>query len=99
MIIGPSEDLCRGFISFEWYNDRLAYTRDWDEMDFEEVLRLLKRTAKRNFDQYGALRSDEDKFKMDQELGNIFPTRGTHRAPIGPDMLHKFIVQTKGDPA
>jgi hypothetical protein len=98
MIMGPSEDLCRGFLSFEWYNDRVAYTRDWDEMVFEEVLRLLRRVAKRNFDSVGALRNDEDRMAMDQQLGNIFPARGGDHAPIPPQMHHKF-VQTKRESA
>ncbi len=98
MIIGPSEDLCRGFLSFEWYNDKIAYTKDWDEMSFEEMLRLLRRTSKRNFDQFGALRSDEDRLKMDQELGNIFPARGSSHPPVDPDMLHRFVQTKKESP-
>jgi hypothetical protein len=90
MIIGPQEDLCRGFLSFEWFNDKFSYTRDWDGMDFIEVLRLLRRTAKRNFDEHGRLREEEERTKMDGVLGPVFPVRGENGPPMDPSLFHKF---------
>jgi hypothetical protein len=90
MIIGPQEDLCRGFLSFEWFNENFSYTGDWDVMDFGEVLKLLRRTAKRNFDPHGALREEEERTKMDEELGAVFPARGGNGHPMAPSLFHKF---------
>jgi hypothetical protein len=97
MIGNTSGDLCRGFLSFQWYNDKMSFTRDWDKMDFGELLQLLRRTAKRNYDEYGDLRTDEAQLRMDTELGEIFPRRGdnlprNNLPPLAPEMLYHFKV-------
>jgi hypothetical protein len=92
MIEGMSGDLCRGFLSIQWYNDKMSFTHDWDKMDFSGLLRLLRRTAKRNYDEYGDLRTEEAQLRMDTELGEIFPHRGDNVSPLAPEMLYHFKV-------
>ena len=73
-------------------------------MDFAELLRLLRRTAKRNFDDHGNLRSEEDQLIMDKELGLIFPNRGgvnhgENPPHLGKEMLHTFAPADVQSPA
>jgi hypothetical protein len=63
-------------------------------MDFVELLRLLRRTAKRNFDDHGKLRSEEDQLTMDKALGMIFPNRGGGNLEDNPPHLGKEILHT-----
>ena len=75
-IVGHGQDLCRGMLGFEWYNDKMLFTDDWDTMRFAEVLRLLRRAALRNFDNHGCVRTQEERLRVDKSLGMIFPARG-----------------------
>ena len=73
-------------------------------MDFSELLRLLRRTSKRNFDDHGNLRSEEDQLTMDKELGLIFPNRGgvnpgENPPHLGKEMLHTFAPADVQSPA
>lgn len=73
-------------------------------MDFAELLRLLRRTAKRNFDDHGKLRLEEDQLTMDKALGMIFPNRGgghpeDNPPHLGKELLHTFAPADVQSPA
>lgn len=89
-IVGPREDLCRGMLAFQWHNHKELDVSDWDHMPFEEVLRLLRRVAMRNFDEHGNPRTEEERLLIDESLGNMFPTRGKHFAPLAETDLRVF---------
>jgi hypothetical protein len=90
MINGAYGDLCRGFLSMEWYNDKSLYTFDWDRMEFQDLLRLLRRAAMRNFDDHGNLRSAVEQLRMEAELGDLYPGRIGQPSALAPNVMHTF---------
>jgi hypothetical protein len=89
-------DLCRGFLSMEWYNDKSLYTFDWDHMEFKGLLRLLRRAAMRNFDDQGNLRPATEQVRIEAGLGDLYPGRVGQRPSALAAIAHTF--RNRGPP-
>ncbi|KAE9375801.1 hypothetical protein N431DRAFT_454409 [Stipitochalara longipes BDJ] len=76
MIEAMFGDMCKGFLTIDWFNDKDPRAFDFDNMTFEDLLQLLRRTAMRNFDEEGNVRTPAEQARRDEQLGELFPRRG-----------------------
>ncbi len=55
-----------------WYIIEGEDARDLEDMEWNAVLRLLRRASKRYFNMYGEERSEEEEERIDRERANLF---------------------------
>jgi hypothetical protein len=62
----------RAEVSVGWWLPDDEDTSDLEDMEWNAVLRLLRRTGKRNYNMFGEERSEEEHAEIDRELAQAF---------------------------
>lgn len=71
-ILLQGRDPLHASVSVNWYIPEDEDDQDMNDMEWKALLRLLRRGAKRSFNQYGERRSREEEDEIDRELVTRF---------------------------
>ncbi|KUJ24165.1 uncharacterized protein LY89DRAFT_662922 [Mollisia scopiformis] len=70
---GYSSELVGVQVTIEPSLETSGYTKDMDDLSWSKILRLLRRTGKRNFNSHGEGRTDAEAYEWDEILERLEP--------------------------